>query len=122
MFHSRSFIAQAQKIRKHAAGDPEVFARDLEERFTRQLSPLPAEAAAELFSHCTTTRTDVDEQVQVLGDIIDLLHQQYDDAADPLLPEDWILLREIIDQHADELDMALIQYVMERVVSHRALS
>ncbi|MEX2443156.1 MAG: hypothetical protein WD492_06115 [Alkalispirochaeta sp.] len=122
MFHSRSFIAQAQKIRKHAAGDTTTFARDLEQRFAKQLSHLPAEAAAELFSHCTTTRTDGDEQVQVLGDVLDLLHQQYDDEADPLLPEDWVLLREIIDQHAGELDMDLIQYVMERVVSHRALS
>ncbi|MFW5827376.1 MAG: hypothetical protein ACOCU4_04755 [Alkalispirochaeta sp.] len=122
MFHSRSFIAQAQKIRKHAAGDPAAYARELEERFVRQLSHLPAEAAADLFAHCRATRTDRDEQAQVLGDLLDLMHQQYDDEADPLLPEDWVVLREIIDQHAGELDMTLIQYVMERVVSHRALS
>lgn len=121
MFHSRSFIAQAQKIRKHTSGDPTAFAHELEERFTKQLSHLPADAAAELFAHCLATRPDADEHMQVLGDILDLLHQQYDDDADPLLPEDWFLLREIIDQHADELDMTLIQYVMERVVSHKAL-
>ncbi|MFW5695568.1 MAG: hypothetical protein ACOCYB_10400 [Alkalispirochaeta sp.] len=122
MFHSRSFIAQAHKIRKHTAGDSAAYARQLEERFVRQLSHLPEEAAAELYAHGTATRTDRDEQIQVLGDLLDLLHQQYDDETDPLLPEDWVLLREIIDQQADELDMNLIQYVMERVVSHRALS
>jgi len=122
MFHSRSFITHAHKIRKHAADDSTAYARELEARFAQQLSHLPAEVAADLFAHCTSTRSDGDEQIQALGDLLDLMHQQYDDDADPLHPEDWVLLREIIDQHAGELDMTLIQYVMERVVSHRALS
>jgi hypothetical protein len=121
MFHSRSFIAQAQKIRKHAAGDGDEFVRRLAEQFSRQLSHLPRELSSELFDHCMATRSDTDQRVQALGDILDLMYQQYDEAVDPLLPADWQLLRDIIDQFAADLDMAVVQYVMERVVSHHAL-
>ena len=121
MFHSRSFITHVSKLKKHTGGDEASFVRALEEQFTRQLSHLPADLTADMFGHCTTTRTSADEQIQVLADMLDLMHQQYDDDADPLTVEDWQALRDIIDQYALDLQMELVQYVMERVVSHRAL-
>lgn len=121
MFHSRSFIAHAQKARKHHGADETAVAADLENQFTRQLSHLPAELTADLFSHCMGSREEFDARVQVLADILDLMYQQYDDEADPLTVADWEVLRETIDQYALDLDMSLVQYVMERVVSHHAL-
>ncbi len=53
--------------------------------------------------------------------MVDLFWMQYDDEADPLSREDWSVLRDLIDEHAQELELSLVQYVMERVVSHKAL-
>lgn len=64
---------------------------------------------------------DHERFAQTLADIVDLLWMQYDDAADPLETEEWRLLRDLVDQYAAELDMPLIEYVMTRVVDHRAL-
>lgn len=121
MFHSRSFMAHAQKTRKHHRDDPDAIERDLEAYFIRQVPQVGNELAADLFAHIWQSRSDFTDRTQSLGDILDLLFQQYDDETDPLTQEDWEVLRDSIDQHALDLDMSLVQYVMERVVAHHAI-
>ena len=121
MFHSRSFIAHVQKARKAAAGNEEVLQRDIEHQFRRQAPQIPEDMTGDLVSYALGARDDRDDQIQLLADLLDLVQQQYDETADPLLSQDWQLVRDLVDQYALELDMSLVQYIMERVVSHHAL-
>ncbi|TVR72094.1 MAG: hypothetical protein EA427_03620 [Spirochaetaceae bacterium] len=115
MYRSSSFIKQC-----HRLDSPD---RALEELFLRHLPRLPRGIGLELYRHATQSDrgTDRDQLHQLLADMVDLLWMEYDDEANPLTREDWEVLRDLIDEHAQELDLNLVQYVMERVVSNRAL-
>lgn len=76
---------------------------------------------AELCAGVVPRFDDRDALVQRLADLVDLLWMEYDGDADPLERQDWEVVRDVVDEYAPELEMDLVQYVMERVVEHRAL-
>lgn len=121
MFHSRGFTARAARLRKDHRDDPAALAGALEELLVSSLRHIPEQMSREIAGHCLATRDDDEARIQALADMVDLLHQQYDEQADPLSTADWALLRDCVDEYAHDLDMNLVQYVMERVVSHKAL-
>ena len=51
-----------------------------------------------------------------LGDFIDLLNLDYDEQRDPLFPEDWEYLRDIMSDFAEDLDMGVVSYTMGLVL------
>lgn len=122
MYRSSSFVNQCRRSLRGTPQPADVQHRIVEEQFVRALMQAPAELARELFGALVETRDDtMDELLQLLGDLVDLFAMEYDDQADPLGAPEWEILRDLVDSYAEELDMARIQYVMERVVSHGAL-
>ena len=131
MYRSRTFLTQCKRLPR-TTGPAET--RTLEELFLKHLPPLPEGMGAEVFEHAlqlgldrdetaepTGAGADPEETHQLLADLVDLLWMQYDDEADPLTKENWAFLRDLMDEYASELDLPMVQYVMERVVSHHAL-
>ena len=121
MFHSQRFIAQEDRLRKKIALESDRYISELEQLFQNSAPHLPPGLMSDLFVHGTQSRGTPDERRQTLGDLLDLLWLQYDDAADPLDGNDWSTIRDVVDQYAMDLDMSLVQYVMERVMSHNAI-
>ena len=99
--------------------DPEL--HQAEALFLRHAPDLPNGMASEVFLHAVQSDRPPEELPQHLADMVDLLWMQYDDEADPLQQDDWLVLRDLVDENAVELDLALVQYIMERVVSHHAI-
>lgn len=112
MFHSKKFLAALRGTPQQEDAIAEVM--------TRHARHIPEEMVQELCSG-VLEQTPQEEWAQKLADIVDLLHQQYDEVADPLVEADWRVLRDMIDSYAEDLSLDLIQYVMERVVDHKAL-
>lgn len=56
-----------------------------------------------------------------LGEVTDVLAEQYDEKADPLGREDWRVIGAIISDNALELDMEFVTYVMKLAVDHGAV-
>jgi hypothetical protein len=121
MFHSSTFITQCRRLPETAflADNPDL--HQAEALFLRHAPNLPGGIASEVFVHAVQSDRSPEELPQYLADLVDLLWMQYDDDADPLHQDDWTFLRDLVDENAVDLDLTLVQYVMERVVSHHAL-
>ncbi|POQ99069.1 hypothetical protein AU468_10650 [Alkalispirochaeta sphaeroplastigenens] len=121
MFHSQKFLTQCRKVPLQAFLSAGTEQDQLESLFARFLGAVPRELARDLLDHTLETAGTRDEAQQKLADLVDLFWLQYDDAADPLTFPDWELLRETVNTWAQELDIDLVQYIMERVLTHKAL-
>lgn len=113
MFRSQAFLKQFSSTSQDERIDC----------FQRFLPTLPAGMSDDLYAG-VEDRLASDPEVfeQTLAEMVDLLWMQYDDSVDPIATEEWRLLRELMDEYAVQLDMQLVEYVMERVVNHRALN
>ncbi len=125
MFHSRNFIGQCRRALR---GQPKLIPdqlQQIEELTVRHVPGVPRDLARDLFAALTDTPVqsaeEIETLIQTLADMVDLFAQQYDDNADPFGTREWEILRDLVDSYAQELDVEVIQYVMERVVSHKAL-
>lgn len=118
MYRSSNFLKQSRRLSRAGSTD-----QALEELFQKSLPQLPRGIGLEIYAHATQGERghDPDQLHQLLADMVDLLWMQYDDEANPLTREDWELIRDLIDEHAQDLELTLVQYVMERVVSNHAL-
>ena len=121
MFHSRNFIAHSGRIKKRSGGDEHTYRSELQRHFVQALPMVDGEIAGDVATYCVQTRENSDELVQFMADIVDLMHQQYDDHADPFTAGDWQYLSEWVNANAGDMEMDLVQYIMERVVSHHVL-
>lgn len=61
------------------------------------------------------------DRAEILPDLVDLLYENLDDRRDPFDREQWHAIGEVIAEFGAELDETLLNYVMTRVVEHRAL-
>lgn len=124
MYRSSTFLKHSRRLPRATESDLQDPANQaLEELFLRHLPKLPRGIGLEILSHAIQGEhdRDRDQLYQFLADMVDLFWMEYDDEANPLTREDWEVLRDIIDEYAQELDLTLVQYVMERVVSNNAL-
>ena len=122
---SRRFLFRASQIRKKQRTDAlEIQIDSIGSAFGDALTELPAGMADELFAHfgrelVTATEEEMyGDCAQRLADVIDLFDYDYDLDDDPLLAEDWQVIRDIVSEHALVLDMRLVSYVMSLVVDH----
>ena len=113
MYTSDRFQKDFRRLQKNE--DPDRFHERLEQRFLHYLPGLPKELGQELFAHCYTRWEDNAGDL-VFGDVLDLMHMQYDDQNDPLSDEDWEAIREIVSTYAVDLVMHLVTYIMQLVV------
>lgn len=120
MYRSNNFLAQCRRLSR---AEPEHRQQELENLFLRSIPAGPRGFGLEIFSWAVQSERsrDPDQLHQLLADLVDLLWMQYDDEADPLEHDDWAMLRDVVDEHAQELELTLVQYIMERVLAHKAL-
>jgi hypothetical protein len=123
MYRSDRFEREFHRILKehnHDMNAPQVGTR-AERLFASHLRGYPSPFVSELFAYALDRVEQGTAEVSLFGVIIDLLWRDYDDQGDPLSSQDWEFLRDLVDEYAGDLDMAAIQYIMERVVSHGAI-
>ncbi len=51
-----------------------------------------------------------------LGPYIDVFWKRYDEKEDPIPREDWIFLKEVVNEAAGDLDLKLLTYIMQLIM------
>ena len=129
MFVSQRFLGRLAKLRKAHREDPlDEQMRLVHDAFCGMLTGFPEQMVEEVFELVTDRiieRSDdaaifVDE-ARYLADVADLLTAQYDEENDPLHPDDWELVGDIVNDYALDLDMDTVNYVMKLVVDHHGV-
>ena len=122
---SNLLLKKIQQIRKNHWNDKFEDQIDrIADAFTDCLRRLPDTMAEELFQHfsagndCGSRDSLYDSCAQRLADAADLFLGDYDTDNDPLLPDDWEFVRDIVSERATDLDMDLVSYLMKLVVDH----
>jgi len=100
--------------------DPQSTQAEMQRAFSAAAPPVPDAMSEEIFEYFFQRAPEGDTQAAaaLLGDVADLLGAEYDEQADPLAPEDWEFMKEVVSEYAAELDMDLVNYVMKLVVAH----
>lgn len=129
MFVSQRFLGRLAKLRKTHREAPLAEQMDLvHDAFRGMLTGLPeqmVEEVYELIADRVIERADegssfIDE-AKYLADVADLLTLQYDEEHDPIHPDDWELIGDIVNDYALDLDMETVNYVMKLVVDHHGV-
>jgi len=94
-------------------------ARKMSMAFGKPLGKLPKAMINEIFAYGWEKTNEGRDQI--LGDFCDLLLLDYDELNDPLSLEDWEFISDVISEYGTVIDMDLVEYVMMRVVEHKAL-
>lgn len=129
MFISERFLARIARIRKsHREASSEERIELVRSAFVGMLQGLPdpmPEEIFELFRERIAARAGEDadflDEATYLSDIADLFALQYDEQNDPLHPDDWSLIGEIVNDYARDLDMPTVNYIMRLVVDHNGI-
>jgi hypothetical protein len=129
MFVSERFLGRLAKLRKAHRQDPRADQIGLvRDAFTGMMSGLPGqmvEDVFELFVDRIVERADDDaillDEARYLADVADLFSLQYDEKNDPLHPDDWELVGDLVNDYALDLDMETVNYVMRLVVDHHGV-
>lgn len=126
MFVSERFLSRLAKLRKtHREAPLEEQIELVHQAFRTMLNDLPDDMVEELFEHITDRIIERSEdseafidQARYLADVADLFSFQYDEENDPIHPNDWQLIGEVVNDFALDMDMQTLNYVMTRVVDH----
>ena len=129
MFVSERFLSRLAKLRKgsrDATRDQQI--EMVRSAFVGMMSGFPDHMAEELFE-AVTDRLDERtsgsavffDEARYFADVADLFALQYDEKNDPIHPDDWKLIGEIVNEYAVDLDMPTVNYVMTLVVDHRGV-
>lgn len=129
MFVSERLLARLAKLRKQNRDAPEEEQVSLvRDAFLGMVSGLPAEMAQDLYELITDRIRERSsgertffEDAEYLADVADLFALQYDEENDPIRPDDWPLIGDIVNDYAGELDMETVSYVMGLVVDHHGV-
>ena len=128
MFASQRFLARLAKLRKSHREAPLDEQVDLvRSAFLGMLSGLPEQMPQEIYELIAERLVERRGQenyldtARYLADIADLFALQYDERNDPIHPDDWRLLGEIVNDYALDLDMPTLTYVMRLVVDHHGV-
>lgn len=129
MFVSQRFLGRLAKLRKAHREDPlEEQLPLVHDAFCGMLTGLPEQLVEDVYELMTDRileRSDDDaiflDEATYLADVADLLTLQYDEKNDPLHPDDWELIGDIVNDYALDLDMDIVNYVMRLVVDHHGV-
>ena len=127
MFPSERFLARISKFRKSNRTEPvDTQIAMIRNAFIDMNRHLPASLLEGLIEHFTMHLAEGPEdsafdRCEKLADVIDVLHEEYDNNNDPLDAEDWAPISEAVSDHADSLDMGFVTYIMMLAVDHHAV-
>jgi len=94
----------------------EEFLEDLKHLFVRALGQ-PEELTLELMDYCCPGETFEDELQERMGDIVDLFRLDLDENSSRLTQSDWEYLKDLVNSWAMDMDMDVVTYVMQHIVS-----
>ena len=123
--HASSMIAKAiadgkKEIALYPGLDTEIkVARRVSEIFAKPLNRLPRPLVNEIFAFAWP-RT-LESNPDILGDFCDLFLRDYDEVTDPLELQDWEFVSDLVNEYGTVLEIDLIEYIMMRVLEHKAL-
>ncbi|MFW6293559.1 MAG: hypothetical protein ACOC7V_14735, partial [Spirochaetota bacterium] len=113
---SQRFLGRLAKLRKEHRTDP--LDRQMElvhETFRGMITGLPEAMVEEVYELVTDRileRAEEDaifiDEAEYLADVADLLTLQYDEENDPLHPDDWELIGDLVNDYALDLDMETV--------------
>ncbi len=93
--------------------------------FLQSVAGVPEELLEELFQQFflenPPEEAELNARAAILPDLVDLLYENLDDRRDPFDREQWHTIGELVSEFGIELNESLLNYVMTRVVEHRAL-
>ncbi len=129
MFVSERFLGRLAKLRKQYREAPEEEQiRLVREAFLGMARGLPERMPEELFELVTDRildRSDNEsvfiDEAKYLADVADLFAGRYDEENDPIHPDDWELIGDVVNDYALDLDMPTVNYVMRLVVDHHGV-
>ncbi|MFP4377828.1 MAG: hypothetical protein ACLFP4_12365 [Spirochaetales bacterium] len=129
MFSSDRFLKRLAKLRKEQRDAPREeqveLTRELFLGFMRSLPPQMADEVFDSFNDRIVERMGEDElyfdAARYLADVADLFAEQYDTEHDPLVRDDWVMVGEIVNDFALDLEMETVNYVMRLVVEHHGV-
>ncbi len=122
MVSSDRFLKLVRQLRKEHELAPEEREVRLRSYFFTSMRDLPEDLRYDLFDHWLEEaandpdRKTFDWLADRLGILIDLFRGEYDDAGDPLEPDEWDYVRDAVSESASELDVETLTYVMQHIV------
>ncbi|MGC9313532.1 MAG: hypothetical protein ACP5IA_12660 [Sediminispirochaetaceae bacterium] len=97
----------------------------LNDTFLQSVADVPEELLEELFQQFfienPPEEAELNDRAEIIPDLVDLLYGSLDDRRDPFDREQWHTIGEVVSEFGIELDESLLNYIMMRVVEHRAL-
>jgi len=97
----------------------------LSDTFLQSVAGVPEDLLEELFQQFFIENppgeADLHDRAEIIPDLVDLLYENLDDRRDPFDREQWHTIGEVVSEFGIELDESLLNYIMMRVVEHRAL-
>jgi len=97
----------------------------INETFLKSVKGVPEDLLADLFQQIflesPPQKDTLEDRIEIIPDLIDLFYENLDDRRDPFKKEQWHIIGEVVSEFAMDLDESLLNYIMMRVVEHRAL-
>ena len=125
MYVSDRYHKHVRKIRRNSKDKPkERLLAEVRDVYLAYLDNLPMNMRHDLFNFFVETyyRTknkhqDIFEFAEHLGGLIDLFNREYDDPNATMSDREWIAVRNLTDEFADDLDIETLTYVMNQLLS-----
>ena len=124
MFASERYFRQIDKIHKHAYQKPEdQIIAEIREAFFSILGSQPDALKRELFNFYVEDYYDNRDQygdffdrAEGLSRIVDLFNREYDEG-DSFSPDELDLLKALVNEHADTMDIDTLTFIMDLLLS-----
>jgi hypothetical protein len=125
MYISDRYLKQVRKIRRNSQDKSEErLLAEIREAFLVQFNQLPANmrhdlfnAFVEIYFDSDTRFRDVFEFAEHLGALIDLYNREFDDPNRKMTDQEWMVVKNLTDDFAEELDIETLTYVMNQLLS-----
>lgn len=110
-----SFLHGFRKIKKQIKGNfNSTFFAETGELFGKNLK-LPESMIEELVNNFAPSEEPFDEAIEKMADIVDLFDETLPDN-NVLEENDWILIRDLVNGYAADMDMDTVTYIMAMIV------
>ena len=125
MYVSDRYYKHVRKIRSNSKDKPkEQLLAEVREVYLAYLDNLPINMKHDLFNSFVEMYYGTENQYQDifgfaehLGGLIDLFNREYDDPNVTMSDREWIAVRDLTDEFAEELDIETLTYVMDQLLS-----
>jgi hypothetical protein len=108
-----------QLRKKYNFESTEDFMNDLSDLFVKSIGQ-GEDFSLELMDYCLKSDSVEDKDIEMLSDMVDLFHLDYNNDYNSLALEDWVFIKDLVNVWALEMDMDTVTYIMQQVVDSGA--